>query len=104
MYNTKKQLITVESRHCKGKNENRLKDFVNNKYNHVKGLNFNIGVTKYGYKSFVQHGNLFTKHVTVPYAAEHSHHLDLSLSEPYIDNHDYNFLRLYVRGSADFTH
>lgn len=53
MYNTNKQLITVESRHYKGKNENRLKDFVNNKYNHVKGLHFNIGVTKYGCKSFV---------------------------------------------------
>lgn len=51
MYNTKKQLITVESRHCKGKNENRLKAFVNNKYSHVKGLNFNTAVTKRGYKT-----------------------------------------------------
>lgn len=50
MYNTKKQLIIVESRHCKGKNENRLKARVNNKYNDVKGLDFNIAVTKHGCK------------------------------------------------------
>jgi len=51
MCNTKQQLITVGSRHCKCKNENRLKAFVNKKYGHVKGLNFNIAVTKHGYKT-----------------------------------------------------
>lgn len=43
--NTKQQLIAAGSRRCKGKNANRLKAFLNNKYCRVKELHFNTAVT-----------------------------------------------------------